>query len=138
MFLAISPTRILHFIEDTFFSSTKVIELDNFWHRGELRVYGAERHRRLCEIQPLPYRAPSTVCTGSIPLGKLLLQRGRILTAMGWLRASLKHKNISGIEISQRNVYTAFSVLLPPKTWRAKRNEVCFFVYPKFLSSVRF
>ena len=70
---------------------------EQMWLRGELRVYGAERHRRLCEIQPLPYRAPSTVCTGSIPLGKLLLQRGRILTAMGWLRASLKHKNISGI-----------------------------------------
>lgn len=47
-----------------------------------------------------------------------------MLTAMGWLRASLKHKKISGIEISQRNVYTALSVPLPPKTGRAKRNEV--------------
>ena len=48
---------------------------EQMWLRGELRVYGAERHRRLCEIQPLPYRAPSAVCTGSVPLGKLLLQQ---------------------------------------------------------------
>ena len=38
------------------------------------------------------------------------LQRGRILTAMGWQHASLKQRNISGTEISQRNVHTAFSV----------------------------
>ena len=101
----LTPFGGIYYASKAFYalSLNKVIRL-----RGELRVYGAERHRRLCEIQPLPYRAPSTVCTGSIPLGKLLLQRGRILTAMGWLRASLKHKKISGIEISQRNVYTAF------------------------------
>ena len=61
---------------------------EQMWLRGKLRVYGAERHRRLCEIQLLPYRAPSTVCTGSIPLGKLLLQRGRILIAQKATRAA--------------------------------------------------